>query len=64
MDAGGIAEGKAGLQDFFYALRKFRKDCENFATMVKISQSLRKFRYAQFFAMHSKFRYHSENSLS
>ena len=31
VDAGGNTEGKAGLQDFRYALRKFRKDCENFA---------------------------------
>ena len=53
-----------GKQDFRYALRKFRKDCENFATIAKISQSLRKFGYAQFFAELAKFRYHSENSLS
>ena len=59
VDAGGNAEGKAGLQDFLYALRKFRNDCKNFATIAKISQSLRKFRYAQFFAMIAKFRYHS-----
>ena len=45
-------------------LRKFRKDCENFATIAKISQSLQKFTYAQFFAMLAKFRYHSKNSLS
>ena len=37
VDAGGNAEGKAGLQDFRYALRKFHKDCENFATIAKIS---------------------------
>ena len=61
MDAGGNAEGKAGLHDFFYALRKFRKDCENFATIAKISQSLRKFLYAQFFAKLAKFRYHSKS---
>ena len=64
VDAGGNAEGKVGLQDFSYALRKFRKDCETFATIAKILQSLRKFRYAQFFAKLAKFRYHSENSLS
>ena len=71
VDAGGNADDKAGLQDFRYALRKFRyalqkfcKDCENFATIAKISQSLRKFRYAQFFAKLAKFCYHSENSLS
>ena len=64
VDAGSNAEGKAGLQDFLYALQKFRKDCENFATIAKISQSLRKFRYGQFFAMLAKFRYHGENSLS
>ena len=29
--------------------------CENFVTIAKISQSLRKFRYAQFFAMLAKF---------
>ena len=36
VDAGSNAEGKAGLQDFRYALRKFRKDCENFGTIAKI----------------------------
>ena len=64
VDAGGNLEGKAGLQDFLYVLRKFCKDCENFATIAKISQSLRKFRYAQFFVKLAKFRYHSENSIS
>ena len=64
VDAGGNAEGKAGLQDFPYALRKFRNHSENFATIAKISQSLRKFRYAQFFAKLAKFSYHRENSLS
>ena len=64
VDARGNAEGKAGLHDFRYALRKFCKDCENFATIAKISQSLAKFRYAQFFTKLVKFRYHSENSLS
>ena len=58
------AELNAGMQDFSYALRKFRKGCENFATIVKFSQSLRNFCYAHFFAMIAKFRYHSENSLS
>ena len=53
-----------GKQDFLYALRKFCKDCENLATIAKISQSLRKFLYAQFFAKLAKFCYHSENSLS
>ena len=61
MEAELDAGGKAGLQDFCYALRKFCKDCENFAAIAKISQSLRKFRYAQFFAMLVKFRYHSES---
>ena len=32
---------------FAMALQKFRKDCKNFATIAKISQSLRNF------AMHS-----------
>ena len=31
VDAESNAEGKARLQDFRYALRKFRKDCKNFA---------------------------------
>ena len=35
------------VQDFRYGVVKFRKDCENFATIAKISQSLRNF------AMHS-----------
>ena len=38
VDAGGNAEGKAGLQEFLYALRKFRNHSENFATIAKISQ--------------------------
>ena len=59
-----MQEVTGGKQDFHYALRKFRKDCENFTTIEKISQSLRKFLYAQFFAKLAKFRYHSENSLS
>ena len=42
-------------------LQKFRKDCENFATIAQISQSLRNFRYAHFFSMIAKFRYHSES---
>ena len=29
------------VQDFCYALRKFRKDCENFARIAKISQGLK-----------------------
>ena len=37
VDAGGNPEGKAGLPEFLYALQKFRKDCENFATIAKIS---------------------------
>ena len=37
LDAGGNVGGKAGLQDFPYASRKFRKDCENFAIPAKIS---------------------------
>ena len=41
-------------QDILYALRKFRKDCKNFATIAKISQSLRNFRYAHFFAKLAK----------
>ena len=47
-------EGCRRVQDFSYALRKFRKDCKNFAILAK-------FRYAQFFSMIVKFRYHSEN---
>ena len=56
-----MQEATRGKHDFRYALRKFRKDCENFATIAKISQSLRKFHYAQFFAKLAKFRYHSES---
>ena len=46
----GKVGGSRGKLNFLYALRNFRKDCENFATIAKISQSLRKFRYAHFFA--------------
>ena len=42
-----MQDATGGKHDFRYALRKFRKDCKNFATIAKISQSLRKF------AMHS-----------
>ena len=56
-----MQEATGGKHDFRYALRKFRKDCENFATIAKISQSLRKVCYAQFFAKLAKFTVHSEN---
>ena len=36
LDAGGMQ----GMQDFLYALQKICKDCENFATIAKILQSL------------------------
>ena len=49
-----MQEAMQGIQDFRYALRKFRKDCENFAIPAK-------FRYANFFDMVAKFRYPSEN---
>ena len=52
----GKAGGRRGRLNFRYALQKFRKDYENFATLVKISQSLRKFRYAEIFAKLAKFR--------
>ena len=52
----GKEGGRRGRLNVRYALRKFRKDCENFATLAKISQSLRKFRYAQIFAKLAKFR--------
>ena len=61
MEAELDAGGNAGMQDFRYTLRKFRKDCKNFATIAKISQSLRNFCYAHFFAMIAKIRYHSES---
>ena len=47
MEAELDAGGKAGLQDFRYALRKFRNHSENFAI--------------PFFAELAKFRYHSES---
>ena len=61
LDAEEMQVAAGGKQDFLYALRKFRKDYENFATIAKISQSLQKFRYAQFFAKLAKFHYHSES---
>ena len=52
--------GKAGAaeenQEFRYALRKFRKDYENFAIIAKISQ--RKFVHSENFA---RITVHSEN---
>ena len=60
LNAGGMQES-AGfslcIAKISQGLRKFHKDCENFAIPTK-------FRYAQFFAMIAKFRYHSENLLS
>ena len=54
-----MQDATGGKQDFSLCiakisqgLRKFRKDCENFATIAKILQSLRNFRYEHFFAMH------------
>ena len=61
LDVEAMQEEAGGKQDFHNALRKFRKDCENFATIAKISQGLRNFLYAQFFAKLVKFRYHSES---
>ena len=63
LDAEAKQEKAGGKLDFHYALRKFRKDYGNYATIAKNSQSLRKFLYAHFFAKLAKFRYHSENSL-
>ena len=37
LDAEAMQKAAGGKQDFRYALRKFRKDCENFATIAKIS---------------------------
>ena len=34
MEADLDAGGNAGMQDFRYALQKFRKDCENFAMHI------------------------------
>ena len=39
LDAEAKQEAAGGMLDFCYALRKFHKDCENFATITKISQS-------------------------
>ena len=61
LDAEAMQEAAGGKHDFRYVLQKFRKDCENFATIAKISQSLRNFCYAHFFAKVAKFRYHSES---
>ena len=61
LDVEAMHEAAGGKHDFLYAMRKFRKDCENFATIAKISQSLRNFRYAHFFAKLAKFRYHSKS---
>ena len=61
LDVEAMQEAAGGKHDFLYALRKFCNHSENFATIEKISQPLRKFRYAQFFAKLAKFRYHSES---
>ena len=42
------------MQDFRYALRKFRNHSKNFAIPAKL-------RYAQFFAIIAKITIHSEN---
>ena len=55
-----MQEDVGEFRTFHYALQKFRKDCEYFATIAKISQSLRNFA-TQFFAMIAKVTRHSEN---
>ena len=57
LDAGGNAGFSLCIAKISQGLRKFRNHSENFTIPAK-------FRYAQFFAMIAKFRYHSENSLS
>ena len=49
-----MQEAMQGMQDFRYALQKFRNHSENFAIPTK-------FRYAHFFAMIAKIFYHSES---
>ena len=49
-----MQEGCRRVQDFFYALRKFRNHSENFAIPAKFS-------YAQFFAIIVKITVHSKN---
>ena len=43
MEAELMQEGMEECRIFTMALQKFSKDCENFATIAKISQSLRNF---------------------
>ena len=38
-----MQEDAGECRTFCYAFQKFRKDCENFTTIAKISQSLRNF---------------------
>ena len=67
-----LIDAGRGAVIFSMALRKFRKDCENFATIAKISQSLRNFaiiakitvprenlnfRYASYFRYDSEIHY-------
>ena len=52
-----VQEFSLCIAKILQGLRKFRNNSKNFAIPAK-------FRYAQFFAMIAKFRYHSENSLS
>ena len=54
-------EAELGAEAMQEANMIFAMHCENFATIAKISQSQRKFRYAHFFAKLAKFRYHSES---
>ena len=56
LDAETMYEAAEGKLDFRYALRKFRKDCENFAIPAKIL-------LRHFFAKLAKFCYHRKNSL-
>ena len=49
-------EIQEAMQEASQGCRIFAMHCENFTTIAKISQSLRKFCYAQFFAMIEKFR--------
>ena len=54
-------EGELDVEAKQEASRIFAMHCKNFATIAKISQSLRNFPYAHFFAKLAKFRYHRES---
>ena len=64
LDVRGNAGGNARNAGFLLCIAKISQGLRKFRNHRKNFGNPGKFRYAHFFAMITKFRYHSENSLS